>query len=111
MDESADTTKPNPEPPTPDVAQLIKLIDLQTAAQRERRALMPRALQGTSFRYGSLIVIVVFTLGSVWLMEYIISQLPKPGQTFDTGLKPAIPAALVGKNASPTPGVKGQSSF
>jgi hypothetical protein len=80
MDERPDPSKPAPEEPTPEVAQLLRLIELQTAAQRERRSGAPKPLQGVSFRYGSLVVIIVFALGSVGLMEWVLSQLPKPPQ-------------------------------
>jgi len=78
MDESAHRSKPDPEPPAPDLAQLLKLLELQTAARRDRRHALPRALQGDCFRYGSLILITIFAMGSVVFMEWFISQFPKP---------------------------------
>ncbi len=85
MDESAHRNKPEPGTPTPEVAQLLKMLDIQTAALRKDRATREpkrleglKALQGDSFRYGSLILIVVFALGSVAAMEWMLSKLPKP---------------------------------
>jgi hypothetical protein len=76
MDESAQS---NPTPATPEAAQLLKMLDLQTAARRGQATPgLPKALQGASFRYGSLVLIVIFTLGSVGMMEWFVSQLPKP---------------------------------
>ncbi|MGA3171215.1 MAG: hypothetical protein ABSE62_09385 [Chthoniobacteraceae bacterium] len=109
MDESDHTTKPAQEPPTPEVAQLLKMIEFQTQAQRDRLAALPRAYRGSSFRYGSLIGIVIFAIGSIVAMEYVVSQLPKPGQRM------AIPGPPIGlpaaKTANPAadPGPKGQS--
>jgi len=77
-DESAHPSKPDSETPTPEVAQLLKMVDLQAAALRQRHAGPPKALQGASFRYGSLVLIVVFALGSIAAMEWMLSQLPKP---------------------------------
>lgn len=87
MDESAHPTQPELEPPTPEIAQLLKVLDLEAAAQRERRGALPPVLKGASFRYGSLIAIVVFTFGSIAMMEWMISQLPKPAH------RAAAPAA------------------
>jgi hypothetical protein len=98
MDESDDTNKPEPAPPTPEVAQLLKLIEMQTAAQRDRLAAMPRAYRSNSFRYGSLIVIVVFALGSVAAMEWMISQLPKVSQP--AAAQAATPGAIISKSAN-----------
>ena len=80
-DECAHPSKPDPETPTPEVAQLLKLLELQAAAMRQhgrQRTGKASAFQGASFRYGSLILIVVFALGSVAAMEWMLSQLPKP---------------------------------
>ena len=78
MDESAHANKPGSETPTPEVAQLLKTLDLQAAALRQRREKPGKSLQGDSFRYGSLILIVIFAIGSVLAMEWMVSQLPKP---------------------------------
>ena len=95
MDESTHHSKPNPELPAPDVAQLLKLLDLQAAAQRDRRHALSGAFQGVSFRYGSLILIVVFALGSVAFMEWFVSQFPKPVHPAATPTPPSqeAPAA------------------
>jgi hypothetical protein len=106
MDESAHANKPDPEPPTPEVAQLLKLIELQTAAQRSRHAGRPTIFEGVSFRYGSLIVIVVFALGSVGIMEWVLSQLPRPVHSIPAGM--ALPGGKSGAVAS-NPGVAGPS--
>jgi hypothetical protein len=87
MDESANATRPGPETPTPQinqlnqvdqVAQLLRLIELQAAAERNRRPLMPVSLRGVSFRWGSLIAIIIFAIGSVIVMEWMLSQIPRP---------------------------------
>ena len=93
MDESAHPTKPTPATQTPEVEQLLRLIELQTAAQRERRLGVPSALQGASFRWGSLIGIIIFAIGSVVMMEWMVSQMPKPAGVA-TSAAPAEPAAL-----------------
>jgi hypothetical protein len=90
MDENAHPTKQNPEPPTPEVDELVRLLEIQAAAQRNRRGATPKGLQGVSFRLGSLIVIVVFALGSIGVMEWMISQLPKP-ESRDAVVAPAAP--------------------
>jgi hypothetical protein len=93
MDESAHPSKPDPETPTPEVAQLLKLLDLQSAARRGPRGLAPKGIQGDCFRYGSLIAIVIFALASVWVMEWMVCQLPKPKAAVHTSSTPlpAIP--------------------
>lgn len=93
MDESAHRNKPDPESPTPEAAQLLKLLEAQAAARRERPAPLPIPLQGISFRYGSLVVIVVFCLGAVWAMEWFLAQLPRPVHTIP-------PAAMAAKSGS-----------
>jgi hypothetical protein len=113
MDESAHPSKPDNETPTPEVAQLLKSLDLQSAAgRREWRDFAPKSIQGDCFRYGSLIAIVIFALASVWVMEWMVSQLPKPkaaAHASSTPL-PAIPvppaktgtfAPFAGANRSP----------
>ena len=87
MDESANATRPGPETPTPQlnqlnqvdqVAQLLRLIELQAAEERNRQPLMPLSLRGVSFRWGSLIAIIIFAIGSVTVMEWMVSQIPRP---------------------------------
>jgi hypothetical protein len=75
MEENDDPNKPPAEPPTPDVAHLLKILDLQ-AAQRPRR--QPTSFQAPAFRYGALIAIVVFAFASLGFLEWFLSQLPKP---------------------------------
>jgi hypothetical protein len=75
MEENDDLNKPPEEPPTPDVARLLKILDLQ-AAQRPRRE--PSAMQAPAFRYGILIAIVVFAFGSLGILEWLLSQIPRP---------------------------------
>jgi len=77
-DENGHPTKPGPDSPTPEVARLLKLLEIQSESRRSRLPVIPSGLHGDSFRYGSLIVIVVFALGSVWFMEWMVSQLPRP---------------------------------
>ena len=109
MDESDHTTKPAEQPPTPEVAQLLKIIELQTQAQRDRLAAMPQAYRGSSFRYGSLIAIVIFAVGSIGAMEYVISQLPKPAQPATISGPPiGLPVAKTAKPAA-DPGQKSPS--
>jgi hypothetical protein len=95
MDES--TNKPPGEPPTPEVAELLRLLEVQAAARRERRVAAPSPFGTGSFRYGSLIIIVLFAFGSLGLLEWLLSQMPRPAHATGT----ATPAALV------TPGGKG----
>ena len=97
MDESADPSKAVAESPTPEVAQLLRLLEMQTAAQRERRTALPKSLQGSAFRYGSLVIIVVFAIGSIALMEWVISQLPKPSAPVAPASAPAAPGSQAGR--------------
>jgi hypothetical protein len=82
MDENAHPNSPSPEPPTPEVAQILRMLELQTTALRNQRgtplAAMPQAFRGISFRWASIIVILLFAFGSIAAMEWIVSQLPKP---------------------------------
>jgi hypothetical protein len=78
MDENKEPTKPAAGQPTPEVDQLIKMLELQTALQRSKRAGMPAMPQGMSFRWVSIVAVLIFALGSVAFMEWMISQLPKP---------------------------------
>jgi hypothetical protein len=95
MDES--TNKPAGEPPTPEVAELLRLLEVQAAARRQRRVAAPSRLGAGSFRYGSLIIIVCFAFGSLGLLEWLLSQMPRPAHPPGT----AAPAVLS------TPGGKG----
>ena len=94
MDESANPTSPDPEPPTPEVVQLLKLLEIQSATRRGQLAERPGLLRGASFKYGSLIAIVVFALASVAIMEWMVSQLPRPERV----------APTAGVQAGETPG-------
>jgi len=107
MDESDHTTKPAEQPPTPEVAQLLKIIELQTQAQRDRLAALPQVYRGASFRYGSLIGIVIFAIASVVAMEYVLSQLPKPGQMIAMPKPPIGAPAAKTANPAANPGPKG----
>ena len=95
MDDSAHRNKPDSETPTPEVAQLLKMLDLQTTGLRQSRAKLHKTLQGDSFRYGSLVLIVVFALGSVAVMEWMLSQLPKPAHA-SAGASPGALSAPSG---------------
>jgi hypothetical protein len=77
-EENGQPTKPEADSPTPEVAQLLKLLEAQSAMLRTRAPGMPTAFQGASFRYGSLVAIMVFALGSVGVMEWMVSSLPRP---------------------------------
>ncbi|HEX4083951.1 MAG TPA: hypothetical protein VHY22_03490 [Chthoniobacteraceae bacterium] len=78
------------ESPTPEVAQLLRLLELQTSARRGKRTGAPRSLQGGAFRYGSLVVIVVFAVGAIGMMEWMVSQLPKPAGQAAAGSQTAM---------------------
>jgi hypothetical protein len=79
MEEKTDPNKPPVEKPTPEVAQLLKILDIQAASRRTRRP--PSAFQAPAFRYGILIAIVVFTFASLGILEWFLSQLPKPARS------------------------------
>jgi hypothetical protein len=79
MDENEDANKPKLEKPTPEVAQLLKILEVQSAARRGRHA--PSLFQVPAFRYGILVVIVVLTFGSLALLEWFLSQLPRPAHS------------------------------
>ena len=93
MEENPDPNKPPAGPPTPDVAQLLKILDIQASARRQRRVPAQSALHAPAFRYGILIAIVVFAFGSLGILEWFLSQLPKPSHP---------PAAISSVPASPT---------
>ncbi len=97
MDESDHANKPPGEPPTPEVAELLRMLELQTAARRERLLTTPSRFGTGTFRYGSLIIIVLFALGSLGLLEWVLSQIPKPARAAGA----ATPAAMA------VPGSKG----
>jgi hypothetical protein len=78
MEENAEPNKQPTEPPTPDVAQLLKMLDIQASARRQHRVPAKAAFQTPSIRYGILIAIVVFAFGSLGMLEWFLSQLPKP---------------------------------
>lgn len=80
MDENSEPTKPSAETPTTEVAQLMKILDAQRGIRLEHSEGqgMPR---GDAFRYGSLVVIVVFAFGSVMVMDWMVTQLPRPAHT------------------------------
>jgi hypothetical protein len=75
-----ETNKPRGEEPTPEVARLLKMLEMQTAAQRQRGLREPSALQTPAFRYGVLIAIAVFAFGSLGVLEWVLSQMARPGQ-------------------------------
>ena len=78
MDDDAHTSKPSGEPPTPEVAELLRMLEIQAAARRVRHAPAASRFGTGSFRYGSLIIIVLFAFGSLGLLEWLLSQMPKP---------------------------------
>jgi len=90
MDEKADPTRPTLEQPTPEVAQLLRLLELQSAARRERQPLVPKSFHGATFRWGSLIAIIIFAIGSIVVMEWMLAQLPRP--VSHAAVTPASPA-------------------
>ena len=108
MDESAHPNKPPVEPPTPEVDQLLKMLEVQAALRRggrERGAAAGSGFQTPTFRYGSLIAIAVFTFGSLGLLEWLLSQMPKPAHSAGT-LVPAPSTLSVGKSAETSAAVK-----
>jgi hypothetical protein len=97
MEENDKPNNPTEETPAPEVAQLLKILELQSAA-RQRSPARVNLLQGDSFRYGSLVVIVVFTFGSLGLLEWFLSSLPKPHHP--ASASPAPGAAQIVKTGS-----------
>lgn len=89
MDERAHPIKPRGETPTPEVAHLLTVLDLEAAARRARRSSPSSLLQTPTFRYGSILAIVVFSLGSLGLLEWFLSQMPKPVRSMGS-----VPAGL-----------------
>jgi hypothetical protein len=79
--EENDAIKPPAEEPTPEVARLLKILEMQRAAHRERGLRTPSAMQTPAFRYGMLIVIAVFAFGSLGVLEWVLSQIARPGHT------------------------------
>jgi hypothetical protein len=103
MDESAHPNQPSGETPTPEVAHLLKMLELEAAMRRERRGSSASMLQTSSFKYGSLIAIAIFAFGSLGLLEWFLSQMPKPVRTTGTAA-PGISAnagAMTGGTGNP----------
>ena len=88
MEENDEGNNPTEERPTPEVAQLLKILELQSAG-RQRPHARANPLQASSFRYGSLVVIVVFAFGSLGLLEWFLSSLPKPHHPIAASPTPA----------------------
>jgi hypothetical protein len=115
MDENDELNNPTGETPTPEVAQLLKILEIQSAA-RQRRAAPANPLQSSSFRYGSLVIITVLAFGSLGMLEWFLSALPKPATQIDGPLTlrgpltgpPSLPPASIVKTgtAAPAPGAK-----
>ena len=76
MNKDPETTSPAQPEPTPEVDRLLKILEIQSAASRER--FRPSPLQTNSFRYGALIAIAVFAFGALGILEWFLSQLPHP---------------------------------
>jgi hypothetical protein len=93
MDENDEPNNPARETPAPEVEKLLKILELQSAGRR-RPALAP----SSSFRYGSLLAIAIFAFGSLGMLEWFLSSLPKPhpvpappGQPVKTGTAAGTP--------------------
>ena len=78
MEKDGDPNSPTPPTPEVDAERLLKALEIQMAAKRARPEAVSSDYNLVSFRYWSLIVIVVGTLVSVAIMEYFVSQLPRP---------------------------------
>jgi len=89
MKESGHPTNSTGVPTTPEMDQLLNTLELQAAALRRRSARAGGALQSTAFRYGSLVAIIIFAFGSLGVLEWLLSQMPKPARPAET------PAAAV----------------
>jgi len=85
MEENDKPIKPDGEEPTPDVARLMKILEMQSAAHRVRGE--RSAFQAPGFKYGVLLAIVIFALGSLGILEWFLSQLPRPAHAND-GVRP-----------------------
>ena len=101
MDENTDPSKQPADTPTPEVEQLLRILEAQRMARRERGMPAPAGFQGVTFRWGSIAVIIVFALGSVGLMEWMVSQLPKPTPT-----APVVGPVMAPVRATATPSKK-----
>jgi len=104
MDENDKANNPDEETPAPEVAQLLKILELQSAA-RQRRGAPANPLQSSSFRYGSLVAITIFAFGSLGMLEWFLSSLPKPPHQLSG--PPALSAPQVLKTGSAAPAPKG----
>jgi hypothetical protein len=78
MDESRNATSSPAASTTPGVEELLKVIEAQTAARRGRRRAAANPLQSSTFRYGSLVAIAVFAFGSLGMLEWFLSSVPRP---------------------------------
>ena len=101
MDEN-DGSKLPAEEPTPEVARLLKILEMQRAAHRERGLRTPSAMQTPAFRYGVLIAIGVFAFGSLGVLEWVLSQIERPGHAGMAG--PASESTAGSLHGNPTPG-------
>jgi hypothetical protein len=106
MDEGADRNKADPETTTPEVDRLLKMLELQAAARQSGRMGPPGMLRGIPFRYGSLIIIVIFTAASLGALEWILATLPKPVHRPGAAAVAATPGVEAVKSESPQPGVE-----
>jgi hypothetical protein len=84
MEENTDPNKPSGEPPTPDVAAMLRALEREAAARRERRGAVSSPFQTGAFRYGILIAIVVFAFAALGVLEWMLSQIPRPAHPSGT---------------------------
>ncbi len=68
------------------------MLDAQASARREARAPAASPFRTDGFRYGILIAIVVFAFGSLGILEWLLSQLPRPAHPASTPAAQAMPA-------------------
>jgi hypothetical protein len=100
--EEKDANKPHAEEPTPEVARLLRILEMQSAARRDRGVQGPSGLQTPAFRYGVLIAIAVFGFGSLGVLEWVLSQFPRP--MHGGGGVPSEQTGVESLKTNPTPG-------
>ena len=66
-------------PAEPSAEQLLKMLDLQLAASRERRAGRGGGSSRTTFRVGALVLVLAVLFAALWALSFLIEEM-RPAQ-------------------------------
>ncbi len=73
--------------PDPDAA--LKALEAELAAQR---ALRHGSSAGrTAFRVWSIVIVLALILGSLLILQYLVSQIPTPEERKSQAVEPSVP--------------------